>query len=256
MANRLFWGAVLTLTYTLGMSPVAAQGLDDGWNSGGCVLFSGQSADFTREFKAYQTYFITADGLTGALDVDLQIVSSTGRILVEDVRSARSAIVEFRPSYTGRYTIRVKLASGVGRPICFFSVMVSSGGWSISEEAALTVVTKLAAAMIVLDGTLERFYGYVMRPGERLSMQIGGLSGHYSVFAVGSDNARDLDLTVSRSGFIIARDIGYDEYPMCEVTNFSGARLEVEVDYHSGKGAALVMVGIVKTTGGFGVQRL
>lgn len=257
MKNRMIWGVVLTLIYGSVAIPAQAQGFDSGWNMGGCVLSPGQTADFTREFKAYQTYFITADGGEGAHDVDVQILSSSGRVIVEDVRSDKSAIVEFRPSYTGQYTIRVKLASGVGKPLCFFSVVVLSGGWEISQETAINVLAKLAAVGTVLEGELERFYGYVMKPGDRFSMTIDGLRGDYSLYAVGGDSVSDLDLTVRRNGLVIARDEMDDAFPVCEFSNSSGSRIEFEIHYYSGKGAAFVMVGILKQGGGLpGVRRL
>lgn len=257
MKNRVVWGVVLTLIHGLVAVPAPAQGFDSGWNMGGCVLVPGQSADFTREFKAYQTYFISADGGEGAQDVDVQILSSSGRVIVEDVRSDKSAVVEFRPSYTGQYTIRVKLASGVGKPLCFFSVLVLSGGWDISQDTALTVLARLAAGMAILEGELERFYGYVMKPGDRFSMTVDGLRGSYSLYAVGGDNAADLDLTVRRNGLVIARDEMDDAFPVCEFTNSFGGRIEYEIYYYSGKGTAFVMVGIVKKAGSLpGVRRL
>ncbi|MCS6918601.1 MAG: hypothetical protein NZM28_02395, partial [Fimbriimonadales bacterium] len=174
-----------------------------------------------------------------------------------DTRSDKSAAVEFRPSYTGQYTIRVKLASGVGRPLCFFFVMVRSGGWDISEDTAIGVIAKLAAGVAVLEGELERFYGFIVNPGSSFSMDVGGLSGHYSIYAVGGDNAFDLDLTVRRNGLVIARDELDDAFPVCEFSNASGSRIEIEVSYYSGKGAAFVMVGIAKKDGGLpGVRRL
>lgn len=255
MTKQWIWGMVLLLTSVLMSEPVAAQGFDDGWTMGGCMLSQGQSAEFTREFQANQTYVVLADGLEGAMDVDLEILSSSGRVVTQDTRAAKSATVEFRPAYTGRYTIRVKLASGVGRPICHFVVMVRNGGWNVPYSTALDVLTRFTVASIVAGDELERFYGYIMRPGERNSVEAVGLRGSYTAIAVGSDNAYDLDLVVRRRGVVLARDDMDDNIPICEFFASGNNPIEVEVEYFSGKGAAFVVVGLVRSVPS-GIQRL
>lgn len=221
------------------------------------MLSRGGSADFTREFVASQTYIITADGSDEALDVDLEIVNSSGRVLVKDTSLSKNAQVEFRPPYTGQYTVRLKLASSAGQAMCYFFIYTTKGGWEISPRVTLDVLSKLAVGVTVLEGTLERFYGYVMMPGETNSMSISGLTGAYSVFAVGSENATDLDIVVRRNGVVIARDELADAFPVCEFTNSGGSSITCELTYHSGVGSAFVIMGVVQKGGQLpGIRRL
>lgn len=257
MTIRSMQRGAVNLLLSLAVAGAFAQGFDDGWNSGGCLIGNGESADFTREFKAYRTYTIMASGTDGAVDVDLEIRDSLGRVITEDTRVDRDAVVSFRPSFSGRYTIRLKLAQGIGRPLCHFVVFVDRGGWDIPLDTFARVLAKLTAALIVFDGNLERFYGYIMEPTEHISMDISGLRGSYFAVAVGSDNASDLDLVVRRVGLVIAKDELDDAYPVCEFENFFGGQVSVEVSYFSGKGPALVLVGIAKrNSGGVGIRRL
>ncbi len=239
-------GALLLLALYFTGAHAFSQGFDDGWNSGGCVLTNGASADFTREFKSYRTYTIIASGGDGAIDVDLEIRDSRGRVVAEDKRSEKTAVVVFRPLVSGDYTIRLTLAKGIGKPLCHFMVLVDYGGWDIPTETFVSVLIRLAAVATVLEAEVERFYGYIMRPGEKITMSISGLRGDYYAFAVGSDHVSDLDLVVRRSGLTIARDDFDDAYPMCEFSNLFGSPVSVEVSYYSGKGAAFVMVAVGK----------
>lgn len=241
----------------LAATGVSAQGFDDGWNSGGCLMSNGESAEFTREFKAYHTYTIMASGTDGALDVDLEVCDSLGRVITKDTRADKDAVVSFRPTFSGRYTIRLKLARGIGRPMCYFAVFVDHGGWDISLDTFTRVLAKLTAALIVLDGTLERFYGCILEPTEQTSVSVSGLRGSYFAVAVGSDNASDLDLVVRRAGLVIAKDELDDAYPICEFENMFGGQVSVEISYFSGKGSAFVLVGIARqSASGIGVRHL
>lgn len=237
--------------WTLGAASIFAQGLDDGWVFGGNTLLSGSSAEFTREFSASKTYIIVADGQTGAEDVDIEILDPRRSVIASDMSAKRQARVVFRPAFTASYTIRITLARGTGKPLCYYLVFVESGGWDISVETLTSVLAKVDGAVIaasdVMGAIPERFYGYILHPSQTNSLWVQGLEGEYVAFAVGSDHAYDIDLTIRRNGQIIQQDIGPDPIPICTFSNYLGA-VEIEARYVSGRGPAVVVVGLCKKT--------
>lgn len=244
------WGAVLGLFCTISL--VQAQGLDDGWIVSGCSLMSGASFESTRYFRSGVTYTIMANGAEGAMDVDLYVLDRTGREIASDTSYRREATVSFRPTVSGNYTVRVKLASGVGKPVCFFMVFVNRGGWIISEQTiGDTLLNFTVACSVYTNGEMERFYGWIMRPGETQSLNVSGLNGEYDVIGSGSEQAYDIDLFIrSGGGIVLDRDVLDDAVPVCSFSRYSGS-VTIEVSYVDGRGAALVLVGVFKKPGSF-----
>lgn len=128
--NKLLWS--MGISVALGSAVVtgaSAQqlGLDEGWSMGGQALVGGESADFTRTFNAGTRYEIVANGSENAQDIDLEILDSRGRLIRQDIRSAKEASVTFSPAYSGRYTIRLKMARASGRALAYFIVFLEDG---------------------------------------------------------------------------------------------------------------------------------
>lgn len=255
VVGRIVSAAVCVL---LKMATGSAQGFDDGWVFGGNVLAPGGSADFTREFSAFKTYVIVAGGQQGADDVDMEILDSASNVVARDLSVNPKAQVVFRPVRSGLYTIRLTLARGVGRPLCFFMVFVTSGGWEISTETLMNVLAKVDATVLaaqnVAGAEAERYYGYIMQPRETNSMRVSGLHGDYVAFAVASDSARDIDLTVRRNMRILHSDTGPEAIAICFFEAYGGD-VNIEVQYVSGRGPAIVVVGLSRK-GLPGVRRL
>lgn len=247
MKNFRMGIAIAVVCSTLGVGSVYAQGLDDGWVFGGNTLSAGGNAEFTREFTAYKTYIIMADGQAGADDVDIEILDSRRNVVVSDFSSSRQARVVFRPVFSGSYTIRLTLARGSGKPLCYYFVFVESGGWEMSAETFSSVLARVDIAVLAASNATgavpERFFGYILHPNQKQSIVVRGLNGGYVAFAVGSDRVRDVDLTVRRNGRIIERDINPDDIAFCIFDNQFG-EVELEVHYVLGSGPAVVVVGL------------
>ncbi|GIV20931.1 MAG: hypothetical protein KatS3mg023_2682 [Armatimonadota bacterium] len=229
--------------------PADAAGLDEGWSLGGSSLREGEKATFTREFYAGVTYVIAASGDKDARDVDLRILDRDGRVVTEDSSSSRDASVTFRPKNTGRYSIELHLAEASARALCYFIIETPGRGWNVPERDVETVLTRLGTASTLSDLTgfeslPARFFGFVMKRGEKQSMNMNGIrEGDYMAIAVADDEADDLDLEVRQNGRVLKRDIETDAVPVCIFRANTGS-VEMEVSYETGSGPALVLMAL------------
>ncbi|MCS7044959.1 MAG: pre-peptidase C-terminal domain-containing protein, partial [Gemmataceae bacterium] len=64
---------------------------------------------FTVELQAGKTYRFLAAGDADAKDVDLQVLDAAGKTVANDSGTEADAIVDYRPTATGRYTVRIRL---------------------------------------------------------------------------------------------------------------------------------------------------
>jgi len=235
--------AALTLTLT------HAKGLDDEWAFAACEVAPNGTATFTRTFQAGTTYEIVADGDSDARNVDLELLNSSGQVIRSDRRAAKEARIVFRPSRTGTYTVRLKLASAYRNAICYVVFLNQDGGWQVPLTNALAAFEKHFAFAMRLDELghtprLVRMYGWVLRPGEETTMTVTGLSARRMMaVALGDNFARDIDLYVERGGRLLDYDEDYDATPICVFTGASG-ETKLTVDYVSGTGASLIFLGI------------
>lgn len=229
--------------------PAKAAGLDEGWSLGGSSLREGEKATYTREFYAGVTYVIAASGDKDARDVDLRILDRDGRVVVDDTSSSKDASVTFRPKNTGRYTIELHLAEASARALCYFIIETPGRGWNVPERDIETALSRLGAASTLtglagFEPLPARFFGFVMKRGEKQSMNMSGIrQGDYMAVAVADDEADDLDLKVMQDGRVLKRDIETDAFPVCIFGADSGS-VEMEVSYESGSGPALVLMAL------------
>ncbi len=258
--NKLLWS--IGISVALGSAVVtgaSAQqlGLDEGWSIGGQTLVGGESADFTRTFNAGTRYEIVANGSENAQDIDLEILDSRGRLIRQDIRSAKEASVTFSPAYSGRYTIRLKMARASGRALAYF-IVFSNDGWNVPMSRVTAAFSRLAAVTSLaqlVDYQIARFYGFVMRVGETHSITLDGVGrGARAAVAVGDDFADDIDIAVLQGGRIIGVDVMYDALPIASFNSNSGS-LELRVTYESGSGPSLVLMALLESSPSIGGLR-
>lgn len=80
---------------------------------------------YTIKLTAGKKYRFIAAGDGDAKDVDLEVIDSDGRTKARDVKTDPEAIVDFTPTETGVYTVRIRLyASREDAPcVCLAVVM-------------------------------------------------------------------------------------------------------------------------------------
>lgn len=249
----MMW-AVLAVSGLISV-PVKAQDsitVDSGWCIGGAQLYHTESIDSSRYFSSSRTYVITAGGGDNARDIDLIILNSRGKEVVKDIKPNSGAMVTFRPSTSGTYTIRLRLSKSwdTSQPeLCWFLVSADYGGWNVPSSVFFSALQRLIAGTLLPASSgfsIEpiRIYGYVMRPGESQVVDLSGLrKGQYALVAVGDDNAWDIDLEVFQNGRRVASDMLIDSLPYCQFRTTNGTA-SFKVIHDSGKDAAFVLVAL------------
>ena len=101
--------------------------LQDGFSTGGAWIK--QSADkwvpiYTVQLTEGRKYRFLAAGDNDTKDLDLEIQDSTGKTLASDEDIAATAVVDFAPSVSGRYTVRLRLFDSQNEVPCFCFVAV------------------------------------------------------------------------------------------------------------------------------------
>ena len=96
------------------MIQVAAVLINEGYDfdtdaSGGGLLREGESAVQRITLYRGNSYAIVASGCEDALDVDVELYNSDGKLLAKDSDSSDSAVLEFSVNVTGTYYIKVKM---------------------------------------------------------------------------------------------------------------------------------------------------
>ena len=79
------------------------------WASG--ALDAAQYIDYNERFERGVKYVIFAVGCSNARDIDLGVIDDEGSMIVKDELPNAAPLVYFTPEYTGRYRVRVFMAS-------------------------------------------------------------------------------------------------------------------------------------------------
>ena len=70
------------------------------------------------ELTAGTKYRFLAAGDNNAKDVDLEVQDATGKVVVFDERTNPEAVVDFTPTVSGRYLVRIRLYDSQDRTSC------------------------------------------------------------------------------------------------------------------------------------------
>lgn len=82
---------------------------------------------FTLNLQAGTKYRFLASGDADARDVDLQILDLNGKLQKEDVATAPDAVVDFTPTATQKYLVRVRLYDSDKNVPCVCLAVVMAG---------------------------------------------------------------------------------------------------------------------------------
>lgn len=90
---------------------LAASGFDfsDHYELG--ILNRGRATTFARTLYRGTEYALVTGGCESANDIDLYVYDRNGNLIYSDNDSSKTAVVNFRPNYTGTYYIKVKMYS-------------------------------------------------------------------------------------------------------------------------------------------------
>lgn len=189
-------------------------GLDGG---GVCVvgvqLQPGQSYDLDRPFVAGEVYLLPVGGDEDVQDVDLTIFDDD-RPVAADGRRASLAAVEFRPSRSGYFRVRLTLSESKVTSFCSFAVLrsrgyhVPLGNLAVAGQRFLGLCSGLAEDLgaqklntsFLHEPGQAAVWGVVLPGGESHYISNVRLGGRMSVaLAAGDAQARNLTLSVKDS---------------------------------------------------------
>lgn len=101
---------------------------NNGFSIGGGWLQQGTDnwvSIVTTTLNSGSTYRIVAVGDMDAKDVDVEVVDAvTGKTVARDTLTNPEAIVDYRPTQTGRYTIRLRLYSSNNSAPCVVMAII------------------------------------------------------------------------------------------------------------------------------------
>ncbi len=103
---------------------------DNSFSIGGGWLKQSTSnwvALYTVDLTAGKKYRFLAAGDNDAKDVDLEVQDAKGKVVAFDERTNPEAIVDFTPSASGRYLVRIRLYASVDDLPCVCLGIIMSG---------------------------------------------------------------------------------------------------------------------------------
>ena len=217
----------------------------------------GNYSFLTTDLEGGRTYLF--GGAVGeGNDLDIIVLDSSGDEVARDTKTDNVPIVEFTPSYTGRYTIRLKLYSASGGRFCSM-VLMQKGGWALPVEnlsrAGQTMlnrcrnVARQVPACFLEEPGEWAVIGHVLDPQETATfsdMRFG--SGRRVVVAGGDSKTRDLDLGLfedGNGGAALDTDTLPDDEPILDARTSSSRRYRLMIENAKSSGATVVMTAIL-----------
>ncbi|MBI2806328.1 MAG: hypothetical protein HYX68_15220 [Planctomycetes bacterium] len=73
---------------------------------------------YTVQLQGGRDYRFLASGDADARDVDLRVLDSNNQVVASDASTARNALVNYRPTNTGRFTVQIRLYSSANNLPC------------------------------------------------------------------------------------------------------------------------------------------
>ena len=183
-----------------------------GFNNGLCFIgtllkANGGSSSITVHLEGGTKYVFVGGGDDDVTDIDIAISNSYGTVLASDTKNDNYPIVEFTPTYTGTYTLKLlnytpKLA------FCALAVLQEGGVGLPVDNLDDTIDKIFHLCRNVNNGTSNKvwfldednqwcFYGYVLANTDYQTVNhIKMGSGTHYVMAAADGNASDIDACV------------------------------------------------------------
>ncbi|MCX6646893.1 MAG: hypothetical protein NTY09_11170 [bacterium] len=195
-------------------------------------------------------YYIYAESLEDADDIDMFVYGSDGEVIISDELSDNYPICEFDLRRADE--VQIKISSydiAHGRSTEYGLVIATTEDGAILNQGSdveiqdrpLTDQTdreyvdglRGSYMEMVDDENYEMIFDEIrlLQDGEPYTMRITLGSGDYIVYAEGGLRIADLDLRVSDGdGYVVAEDTQNDSNPVCEFSTRDSATYEIEID--------------------------
>jgi hypothetical protein len=228
-------------------------GYKDGLCFLGAYLSKSGEVGWTLTLNAGTEYAFVGGGDNDATDVDLRITNSYSTTLSQDNQTDITPLVRFTPSYTGRYTIYMKLYSSTSKgSFCAMAIM-RNGGFNIpTNRLDESIDNIIQMGNNLNDRKSTNFisnqwslFGGLFSSGE--SQNITNLDlGNTNCVILGSGdrNVSDADLHLTAYG-VDEKDSKTDARPVVFHTSSSYKKHELEIKNYSSSGKSVVISAIL-----------
>lgn len=192
-------------------------------------------------------------------DLDIIIEDTNGNVVARDTRVDSVPIVDFAPTSSEQYTVRLKLHSARQSQFCGM-VLLRKGGWAVKVSNLGTATTNVLTHCEAIAGqAIAKFcevpgewamIGQVMREGGTNTfsgIRLG--TGRRVVTAGGDANSKDIDLLVTREGAVpvrLASDTQRDSFPIVEFRTSVASTYILETQNARSHGPSIVMTAILE----------
>jgi hypothetical protein len=192
-------------------------GFDRGVTFMGALLRPKGSINWRMEMEAGMSYAFLGGGDDGAADVDLAVIDTSGQTLARDQLADAKPVVDFTPTRSGVYVVRMTLSQATLPSFCALAVL-RHGGFTVPVKNLTTALQKvMAAGRLASQRAAVRFheeqnqwalFGAVLRQGDTTTISGIHLEGRQHVIvAAGDANATALDLALlDARGNVVKKD--------------------------------------------------
>jgi hypothetical protein len=209
---------------------ITGYGYADGVSVLAAWVDRGDSVAFIRPLSANISYMFLAAGDRDAQIVNLEILDVDGRnVLKNDGKSQPDAILEFTPTVSTSYRMRLTLAkSDKNLPCMCVAAILKKDGWKVPLGSLDTCAKKITDTLATVDAEVRRLsgkkldfykaknqwalYGGVLKENETLQIDNLALGrGIKGFIAVGDNNTSDVDLfLLDQFGNTVKEDVRPD----------------------------------------------
>jgi hypothetical protein len=225
-------------------------GFDRGVTFMGALLQPKSSINWRMQMEAGMRYAFLGGGDDNAVDVDLAVVDANGQTLARDQLADAKPVVDFTPSQTGMYVVRMTLAQAPRPSFCALAIL-RQGGFAVPIKNLTTSLQKImAAGRLASQRAAVRFheeqnqwalFGAVLKQGDTTTISGLNLEGRQHVFVTAGDaNARILDMALlDARGSVVKKDDKPDRVAVV-VARTANASYQLTITNVESTGAALV----------------
>ena len=225
-------------------------GFDRGVTFMGALLRPRSFINWRMQMEAGTRYAFLGGGDDHAVDVDLAVIDATGQTLAHDQLADAKPVVDFTPTQSGVYVVRMTLAQASHPSFCALAVL-RQGGFAVPITNLTQALEKImAAGRLAAQRAAVRFheepnqwalFGAVLRPGDTTTISGLQLEARQHVFVTAGDaGAKVLDLALlDASGNVIKKDEKPDSVAVL-VTRTTGGSYQLAISNVDSAGPALI----------------
>ncbi len=249
-----------------GAADTADYGYQEGISILGAWIKHRDSCDFVIHLTRGVKYLFVAGGDKDALDLNVEIIEESGKVVAKDEREAPDVMVNFSPPASDWYTMRLSLAkskmnsANVQVPCICVVCVLRENGIKVPIKSLDQAGDKLMTTFVEADRLMKpqnkrlelrharnqwAIYGTVIAPGASTRVTNLDLGTGRRVFlSIGDDNSQDVDLfLMDGNDNVIAKDVDARVHAIIGFDPLAGRRYAFRMLNYKGNGPSVVLTG-------------